>query len=223
MLKLQEIEKALESINDAAFQDYCNTMFYWKNETFVTSTGSVIGKQKTRKGIPDSYIPIGENEFVFIEFTTKERIGNSKSLFKKLSGDVDGCFDEGKSGISNSQIVKVVLCFTDKLKPEEYDTLRNKCIQHGTQLEVYGLDQLAKAALRYPGLGKLIGIPVDTQQLLTPPDFINEYEHGKLATPLSNSILFREEMVETAINLIQNNDILVIAGSPGVGKSRPGS
>lgn len=220
MLKLQEIEKALESINDAAFQDYCNTMFYWKNETFVTSTGSVIGKQKTRKGIPDSYIPIGENEFVFIEFTTKERIGNSKSLFKKLSGDVDGCFDEGKSGISNSQIVKVVLCFTDKLKPEEYDTLRNKCIQHGTQLEVYGLDQLAKAALRYPGLGKLIGIPVDTQQLLTPPDFINEYEHGKLATPLSNSILFREEMVETAINLIQNNDILVIAGSPGVGKSR---
>jgi hypothetical protein len=220
MSKIQLVEKALQSANEALFQDYCNLYFYWKRYDFITSTGSVIGKEKTRKGTPDSYIPINQDEFIFIEYTTKERLGEARGFFEKLSSDIDHCFDEKKSKIKNSQIKTVVLCFTDKLNASEYDQLRKKCNRYGAEFEAHGIDQLAKAALLYPSLGQLVNIAVDTQQILTPPDFIKEYEKGKLATGLSNKVYFRNAEVKEAFEFLQESNLLIIEGHAGVGKSR---
>ena len=181
MSKIQLIEQSLIGINDAKFQSFCNDYFFWKGYDFVTSSGSVIGKEKARKGTPDTYIPINSNEYIFVEYTTKDRLGEAKSFFEKLSGDIDHCFDESKSKIKNSQIKKVVLCFTQKLKVDEHNELRQKCAAYGAEFEAHGIDQLTKAVLLYPALGKdFLDIPIDTQQLLTPSNFIKEYEKGKL-------------------------------------------
>lgn len=221
MSKHQLVEKAIMSINGAKFQDLCNAYFFWKGYEFITSTGSVIGKEKTRKGTPDAYIPIGNDEYVFIEYTTKERLGKTKSFFKKLSEDIDHCFDQSKSKIKNHQIKKVILCFAEKLKVDEHDTLRKKCATYNCKFEPYGIDQLVRAVLIYPALGSdFLDIPIDTQQILSPPDFISEYEKGKLATSLSNKIYFRTEEINDAISLLKTNHILILTGSPGVGKSR---
>jgi hypothetical protein len=220
MSKIQEIENALVAINEAKFQDFCNSFFFWKGYDFITSTGSVIGKEKTRKGTPDSYIPTNNDEYIFIEYTTQERLGEAKSFFEKLDKDIDHCFNEDKSKIKNNQIKKVILCFTEKLKVDEYDELRKKCNAKGADFESYGVDQLSRAALLYPGLGKILNINIDTQQILTPIDFVKEYERGKLATGLSNTLYFREDEVSNSVATLTNYDILILEGNAGVGKSR---
>ena len=223
MSKIQQIERALLAINGAKFERFCNSYLSWKGYDFVISPGTVIGKEKSRKGIPDAYIPINTNEYIFIECTTKDRLGEAKSFFQKLSKDIDKCFDENKSKIKNRQIKKVILCFTQKLKTHEHNKLRQKCAAHGAELEVHGIDQLTNAVLRYPSLGKnFLDIPIDTQQLLSPTNFIKEYEKGKLSTPLSNKIYFRDKEINQALLILKECNLLIIEGNPGVGKSRLG-
>ena len=220
MSKIQLIEQSLLGINGAKFQVFCNDYFFWKGYDFLTSSGSVIGKEKARKGTPDTYIPIDNHEYVFVEYTTKDRLGEAKSFFEKLSSDVDDCFDESKSKIKNSQVKKVILCFTQKLKVDEHNELSQKCAAHGAEFEAHGIDQLTKAALFHPNLGSILGVPIDTQQLLTPTNFIKEYEKGKLATGLSNKLYFRENEIHEALSILGKCNLLIIEGNPGVGKSR---
>jgi len=51
------------------FKIFCNSHLY----QFLNEPGSVIGKEKTRKGIPDSYIPY-EGGYIFVEYTTPEKL-----------------------------------------------------------------------------------------------------------------------------------------------------
>lgn len=220
MSKLQLIQQELIGINEAKFQVYCDDYFFWIGYSFITSSGSVIGKEKTRKGTPDTYIPINGDEYIFIEYTTKDKLGAGKDFYKKLSDDIDHCFDEAKSGIKNSQIKKVILCFPQRLKVKEDDDLRKKCNAFGAEFEPHGIDKLSRAALIYSGLSSVLNIPVDTQQMLIPRKFIQEYEKGKLATSLSNKLLFREDEINQAFSILDECNLLLISGNRGVGKTR---
>jgi predicted Zn-dependent protease with MMP-like domain len=220
MSKIQLIEQELLAINDAKFHIFCNEYLNWIGYDFLTSSGSVIGKEKSKKGTPDAYIPINENQYCFVEYTTKDKLGKSKGFFNKLSLDIDHCFDESQSKISNSQIKKVILCFTQRLTVSEHNLLREKCAHYGAELETHDIDKILKQVLFHPYLGQYLGISIDTQQLLPTPVFVKEYEQGKLATPLSNKIYFREEEINNALNLLDLTNILIIEGSAGVGKSR---
>jgi hypothetical protein len=221
MSRITQIEQALLRINGAIFEKLCGMMLYLEGYKNLFSIGTVIAKEKTRQGTPDIYIPIGKNEYIFVEVTTQERLGESKSFFKKLSKDIDDCFDEKKSKIKNEQIVKVVLCFTQKVKEHEYGQLSKKCNEHNADLELYPIDRIARIIALTPSLGKpFLNISIDTGQILLPPIFIKEYEKGNLATSLSNQLFFRETEIQTALDSLTKHDILIFEGKPGVGKSR---
>ena len=84
MAIISRIENALLQIDGALFQELCNRyLYYIYNPNSINPVGSVIGKEKTRKGTPDTFFVNPEGKFTFIEYTTKERLGNSKSLFEK--------------------------------------------------------------------------------------------------------------------------------------------
>lgn len=217
MSKIHLIEKKLLAINGDRFQDFCNDYFFYIGHHFLTTTGSVIAKQKSRKGTPDCYIPCDDG-YIFVEYTTKERLGKAKSFFKKLSKDVDDCFNESK--INNNQIKKVILCFTEELKVHEDNELRKKCISFGAEFKPYGIDQLARAVLLYPALAQYLDLEIDTGQILSPNDFIKEYEKGKLSTTLSNKMFFIEDELKRALFNLESYDLLIIEGNAGVGKSR---
>ena len=75
MSKIIEIEYALKRINGDNFQEFCNHyLFYKLNPNSIDPIGSVIGKEKSRKGMPDSYFTTKDGELIFAEYTRTGKI-----------------------------------------------------------------------------------------------------------------------------------------------------
>ncbi len=106
MNTITQIENALQAINQASFQTLINHLLHLEGNKFIGSPGAVVGKEKTSKGTPDSFFVNGDN-YIFVECTTKERIGESKSFFEKLSKDIDHCFNEIETTINKEKIETV--------------------------------------------------------------------------------------------------------------------
>lgn len=217
MSKLIQIENALKAVDQATFQTLCDDYLHHLGYESINRIGSVIGKRKTAKGTPDTYIILPNGKYVFAEHTSK-----GKGLFKKLSGDLSKCFDEKKTGIPVADIQEIILCHNGKLQPAETKALILACQSQGCRLKIIGLDRLALDLNRkYQILAHdYLGIEPDTGQILLVGDFIKEYEKSELTTPLSTKFHFREEEIKVAQNALRDNDLLIVTGRPGVGKSR---
>lgn len=224
MLKVIEIEHALNRINGDIFQEFCNHFLYLKlNPNTITPIGSVIGKEKSRKGIPDSYFTSPDNQLIFAEYTTRERLEKGQSFYNKLKSDIENCFDTSKTGLKKEEISKVILCFTERIKPDEKKKLEDLCKTHNPEciLDLRGIRDLAFAVLDYPVLGTTyLGINIGTGQIQEPSEFIANYEKNKISTPLSNTFFGRVKELEDGENHLETNDLLLIHGSPGTGKSK---
>lgn len=105
MNTITQIENALKTIGQATFQDLINHLLYLRGNNFIGAPGSVVGKDKTSKGTPDAFLTNQDN-YIFIECTTQEKVGKSKSLLKKLLKDVDHCFDEKKLRFPRGKLKK---------------------------------------------------------------------------------------------------------------------
>ncbi len=223
MIKIVEIENALERINGDIFQEFCNHFLYLKlNPNSITPIGSVIGKEKSRKGIPDSYFTSADNELIFAEYTTRERLKSGESFYNKLKSDLENCFDTSKTGLKNEEINKVILCFTERIKPEERKNLEELCKKYNANciLDLKGIRDLSFAVLDYPILGSFVGIKIGTGQIQEPSEFIANYEKNRISTPLSNSFKGRETEIKDGLNYLETNDVLLVYGAAGTGKSK---
>ncbi len=223
MSKIIEIEDALNRINGDIFQEFCNHFLFYKlNPNSIEPIGSVIGKEKSRKGIPDSFITSGSGQLVFAAYTTKENLGKGKSFIKKLKLDIKDCFNTKKTGVHPEEIKKVVLCFTSRLNPQEHDELNLSCKSFNNEcvLQLYGIRDLSYAVLDYPLLATYLNVVIDTGQIQMPSDFITEYEKNRFSTPLSNKFLGREKELNEGLKKLSQSDILMVLGTSGTGKSK---
>ena len=68
----------------------------------------------------------------------------------------------------------------------------------------------------------ILGIPIDTGQVLSLQDFISEYNNkaGKLSTPLDNIFLHRTDELQEIESALSSFDLIVISGAAGVGKTK---
>lgn len=223
MSKIIEIEDSLKRINGDNFQEFCNHyLFYKLNPNSINPIGSVIGKEKSRKGIPDSYFTTKDGELIFAEYTTKEKLEKGNSFLEKLKSDIENCFNHSKTGLKSDEINKVILCFTSRINPIERKELQNLCDKFNPKcsLELIGIRDLSYAVLDYPILSDYLGIKVSTGQILKPSDFIADYEKSKLSTPLSNTFYGRKDEIENGLIKLETNDVLLVHGAPGTGKTR---
>ena len=69
MSRLQTIQNALIAINETVFQELCDSFLILRNENYkaFSRTGSQVGKQKTTKGTPDSFLLLSNGKYIFIE------------------------------------------------------------------------------------------------------------------------------------------------------------
>jgi hypothetical protein len=218
MSKLDQIQAALKEINEAKFQKLCDAYLHKQGYERINPKGSVIGKEKTAKGRPDSWIPLSNGNFVFAEHTTIQEA----KLFDKLCTDLEECFDQSKTGIPVSKIEKVIFCHNSSLEPDEEEALAEKCHQHGAMFEDIGIGPLSFGLYqKYPSLAKdFLGIEVDTGQILSPLDFVTQYQKSAFAIPLDTQFHFREEELNAVMDALESNDLVIITGRAGVGKSR---
>jgi len=223
MTNITVIEDALKRISGEEFQEFCNHFLFYKlNPNSIDPIGSVIGKHKSRKGIPDCYITDKDGEYVFIEYTTKEKIEGNLSFINKLKSDIINCFDQTKTRLKPEDISQVILCYTERLKPAERTELNELCHKYNPacKLSLIGIRDLAYAVFDYPSLGKYIGEEIGTGQIQTPHEFISNYDSKRFSTPLSNDFFFRESEITSGLEILESNKVLLLSGKAGTGKSK---
>jgi len=217
MSKINQIQKIILEMEGGKFQKLADAYLHKKGYEQINSLGSVIGTDKTRKGTPDTFIPLPNGKYVFAEYTTQQ-----ENVFKKLKGDLEKCFKESKTGVPVSKIDEIVICNTSNLSIEEREYFSQKCKGSGINLNIFGIDTISfDLYQKYPGLARdFLGIEVDTGQIVSPPDFIITYDKSRFSTRLDTVFHFRENEVKQALMNLNEGDCLIISGRPGVGKTR---
>lgn len=219
--RLKLIEQQLLGIDSAAFQNLCDIYLAFREQelTSISRTGSQFGKQKTVKGTPDTFFRLADGSLRYVEFTTK-----ADGLVDKIKEDIDKCLDPTKTGVPANQVHKIIICFNSRLNVAEETAITQYAVSKNIRIELIGLDWLAiEISSKYLILAKdILGIPLDTGQLLPLRNFIDEYNNkaGKLSTPLDNIFLHRKTELAEIENILATNDLLIISGSPGVGKTK---
>lgn len=221
MNRLQAIEKELSSINQAAFQNLCDSFLALRNTNYsaFSRTGSQSGKQKTVKGTPDTFLLLPNGKYIFVEYST-----DISSGVKKLQNDIKKCIDPKKTNIPLKLISEIILCVNFNLSASNVQTLKDLLINTRILLTVYTLDALAiELHLNHRDLShEYLGLPLDTGQIISVDRFIEEYDRASkgIATPLSNAFLHREQELQELKQSIILGDFVILTGPPGVGKTK---
>jgi len=219
MSKLDQIQNELKSINQAKFQKLCDSYLYRVLDAKeIESKGSVIGKEKTRTGTPDTILTLQNDKKVFVEATTQ-----SSELLAKFSEDLDKCFDSKKTGIPLSKIEKIILaCNTNLLSEEDKKILRKKGRKKSCKVEFLELETLSFELLQkfQPLAKEYLQIDLDTGQILKPIEFVKKYQSNKFATQIDNKFLFREKEKQEILENLKTQDLIILSGKSGVGKTK---
>jgi hypothetical protein len=183
--------------------------------TNINPIGSVIGADKVRKATPDTFIKQSNGRYVFFEHTTQK-----DNVYGKIDGDLDKCFDKKKTGISPEDIQEVVICHTSNLYPDEVNTLAEKCRMKCINLNIYGNGTISFDLFNeFPDLAReFLGIEIDTGQIITSEKFVAN--NIKLATRLNTAFHFHAEEIKLILDGLENEDLAIISGRPGIGKTR---
>ncbi|MFD1991901.1 hypothetical protein ACFSGI_18165 [Paenibacillus nicotianae] len=217
MSKINQIQNRIRELSGDVFQKVSDAYLHVKGYSDINPLGSVIGADKVRKGTPDSLCTLTNGKYAFFEYTTQQ-----SNLYKKIIEDLEKCFDEGKTGIAVDLIDEVVYCHTSSLSTEEEKGIRKLCQDKGVNINIFGIGPLSfDLYQKYPGIARdLLGIEVDTGQVITIEDFVLSYNKSAVATPLDTQFHFREEEVNAIVTALETTDLIVISGRSGVGKSR---
>lgn len=220
-LRLQLIEAKLLSINSAEFQNLCDAYLKLNEEQVLSFNkhGSQFGKQKTTVGTPDTSLRTNNGGLLFVEHTTK-----AEGLVDKIKGDIDSCTDEKKTEVSIDEISKIIICTNSKLNAAQETEIFQHARSKKVMVQIIGLDTLAQdICYKHLILAKEhLGVALDTGQILSIEDFIAEYNNkgGSLSTPLDNEFLNRQTELLNIKTTLAAQDLLIINGAPGVGKTK---
>lgn len=218
MSKINQIENAILELDGGAFQKLADSYLLRKGYEQINPIGSVVGNNKVRIGTPDTLIPTSDGKYVFSEYTTTL----DEKVYNKFCDDIDKCFDEEKTGIPNTKITEIVLCYTTEMSPEKIELLRNKCEAYNVNINLYGIGTISFDLLeKFPSVAKdHLGVEVDTGQIVPLDKFISLYESNKLTTTLNTEFHFREKEKESILANLGDNNLVIVSGQAGVGKSR---
>ncbi|OYU84046.1 MAG: hypothetical protein CFE24_08405 [Flavobacterium sp. BFFFF2] len=221
MNTIAQIENALKAINQATFQILINHLLHLQGNKFISAPGAVVGKEKTSKGTPDSFFIIDE-KYIFVECTTQERLGKSKTFFEKLSKDVDHCFKEKVTTIERNKIEKIILACNEKISIEEFNQLNDKvkCFNADTKFEIFNIQNLSMLIFDFPKLAdEYLNIQMVKGDIYTLDQFLLKTENG-LQPSLTNKFIGREDEIKNCIATLKTHNILLLSGGAGVGKSK---
>ena len=220
MAVLQDIERRIEELSPSGFQQLCDAYLLSKNRGLYSAfirKGSMLGKDKTIKGTPDTVIYTHENRVLLIEYST-----NSTAKAKKLIDDIDKCITNYKAKIS--QVESIILFANYRLDEQEENDIQRYASSKKVNSDIYNVGRLAIdiTTNHYHLISTYLDIPVDTGQVVSLETFVREYQRqsAEIATPLDNPFLFREAELTAVIECLNESDIVILKGSPGVGKTK---
>lgn len=217
MFIIKDIKSKIEKLSPADFQEFCDALISNYRSGQINSYGLKPGTGKTIKGTPDSYIRNEKGKYIFIEYTTQ-----TDRIYKKLHDDIAKCLDESKTKIDIADIEEIICCYTTAhLSPSENKNLHDLCKDRGVSLTIWGIDEITTKALQCTHItAKYLGINIDTCQIFTLNDFINYYDSLRFSAPLKTNFQYRKKELDSVINALNTDSVVIITGQAGVGKTR---
>ncbi len=220
MSKVNLTESILNSLTEqdgGKFQRIANAYLSAKGYKNLTATGSKIGTDKTTQGTPDAYFRTQNGKYILVEYSCQQ-----SGLYAKFKEDIEKCLNTTKTGIPINQIDKIILCHTSILHARNFLSLKKLCEPHQIELEEFGLNCIAMDLEdKYPWIAKkYLGIQIDTGQIVTKEEFISYYEKSRVATSISNQFFSRENELKLFDDSYAENELIIISGPSGVGKTR---
>lgn len=218
MSKLNHIQQALQAIDQAKFQKL-GDLYLRKQPRYMDlrPIGSVIGADKVKKGVPDSIIRLPEGGHALVSYTTQQT-----NLFRKLGKDLDSSFDKSATHIPVDEVKEIILCHNSALEMKDERALIDKGRERNSEVTIIGLEKLSYALFdKYPGLAEeFLGIEVDTRQIVPMDEFVAQYNKSSFATRLDTKFHFREEELKKTLEALNTSNVVLVAGSAGIGKTR---
>ena len=205
--------KRISKLEGGRFQNMCNQILDEMGYK-IHPLGSHDESDKTTPGTPDTFF-IKDDIYVLVEYTTQQ-----DSIFNKIKGDVEKCINKIKEcKIEKGNIIEFYT--SSNLKIEEFKELNDLCLSNDIILEVYNIDMIANILKKeYPLIAKeYLDVEVDTLQVLSPIEYMKEYNMKKGSVKINDKLLYREDEKKEILQNIADNDITLISGKSGCGKT----
>lgn len=214
MSKINEIQKAILELDGGSYQKLID-MYLFERYSYdnIQPRGMQLGTNKPVKGIPDSFVAHSDGEYSLIMYGTVQA-----QSFKKMKEDILKCLDVKQTGISIEYIKEIICCFTStNLSPGEHKEL----ISLFTVVKLIGIGELATdLCLKYQYIAKtMLGIALDTDQILPVSEFIRRHYESPISTELSRELIGRDEDLDFILSQLNTNDVVLIKGQSGIGKT----
>lgn len=208
------IENSISQMGGGEFQNLCDQYLFAKYHLRFVTLGMMDGTDKPTKGIPDSFMCLTDSgKYIMAMY------GTHKDTFAKLQKDLQEVLT--KSNIPHSRISKVICCYgSGRITPEKNEILRS--IVAPCTLQLISSSEIAMDLLQnYRWLAvEYCGLTDGTNQVFSLKKFIGRHDRSKTNAPLSTNFIDHDDQLKTIKQQIQEHDITVISGLPGVGKTR---
>lgn len=224
MLRINDIQNKLFQIESGLFQKICDLILSREGYKVFKHTGSVIGKNKTRKGTPDSVYIDNNNQYIYVEMTTQDE----KGLFKKIRADIEKCLKKINDNPILEGKISTILYFHNQANIEESLFEEIKLLCGNIKLEIYGIEYLSDLLQKkYCDIAiEELGVKNDFQTIYRPSDdtvddlaqalydkITEKKESNNTIKEIKNKIL---KLYSRAIDIINNNDAIVFIGAEDI-------
>lgn len=224
MAILSDINCELQKMDAARFQQLGDELLKAIYKPInIESRGSQEGKAKPVKGTPDTIFVVSNGK-ILIEYTTQSKKPQSQFI-KKLENDVLSCLDVEKTKIPLNEVKEIVLFSNQRIAINIHDKLRGELsakYPHIT-LSIYSIDDISVKLRDYPNmLQDYLGIST-YPGLIEIDSFVNRFSSTRFSyqTPLDNTYFeINDQPVSKGLELLSTNDVIIISGDAGMGKTR---
>ncbi len=214
---INTVESAIVSLDGGKYQKLMDAYLMRKYQfSNIHPLGVQTGTDKPTKGTPDSYVECDNGQYIIIMYGSVEA-----ASFLKLKSDILSCFNTGKLSIPVEKIDRIICAYTStNLHIEQIETLKN--LIEGVKIELIGLGTVAHdIVLKYRFLAaRFLNIPVDSGQVFDIEEFVEQYDAGGMNAPLGLEFVSREAEISDLKGKIMNNDLVVVSGASGIGKTK---
>ncbi|MDI6502438.1 AAA family ATPase [Leuconostoc suionicum] len=217
MSRINIVQQRIKELEGGRFQKMCDTYLFTKyGLENITTLGSQDGTDKTTRGVPDSYVEYDDGTYTFIMY------GTHQDVKEKIKKDIQDCLDVKATGIEISKIRKIICCHTST----NISTKQNeifKQVANGVELQLIGLSTLGEdiASPKFQSLANdFLSVPFGTEQIFDIEGFINAYNADVTASPMNRAFKFRERELLQLTSALEKNNVALVTGVSGVGKSR---
>lgn len=212
-----QIEQAILELEGGAFQKLMN-QYLMKKYSYdnLEPLGSQTGTNKTTIGVPDSYVKLNNGKYILIMYGTVK-----KNAFKKIYLDIKDCIDKVVNKIGEEKIEEIICCHTSSnITIPQNEELEN--LNKNIKITIIGIGSISNdLSLYYREIVRdHLSIRLPNGQILSIDNFKESYNQKSILNSIiGKEFLYRENKIDTLMNLLTEHDVVSIYGRPGVGKT----